>query len=233
MSAAAAEQLRRRILSGSYPAGHALRQDALTEEFGVSRIPVREALMQLEAEGLVKIVPHRGAIVSGLSAKEVIELFELRALLEPRLLRLSAPKLDTENYIELEAILGEYSAELRAQHVSRWGELNTTFHQLLYRHAERPRSLALVFNLLRECDRHTRVQLAATNGMRRAEEEHSELVRLCRKREFRKASTLLRAHIKNVSRSLRSLMPEVGRHMIDGRELLRCGKGILVRGSRR
>jgi DNA-binding GntR family transcriptional regulator len=206
MSAAAAEQLRRRILSGSYAAGYALRQDALAEEFGVSRIPVREALMQLEAEGLVKIVPHRGAIVSGLSADEIIELFELRALLEPQLLKRSAPKLDASDYIELDAILGEYRAELRAQHVSRWGELNTTFHMLLYRHAGRPRSLALVSNLLRECDRHTRVQLAATNGMRRAEEEHAELVRLCRKRELRRASALLKAHIENVSRSLRSFM---------------------------
>jgi DNA-binding GntR family transcriptional regulator len=206
MSAAAAEQLRRRILSGSYAAGHALRQDALAEEFGVSRIPVREALMQLEAEGLVKIVPHRGAIVSGLSAKEVIELFELRALLEPPLLKLSAPKLDANDYLALETILAEYSAELRAPHVSRWGELNTTFHMLLYQHAQRPRSLALVSNLLRECDRHTRVQLAATNGMQRAEEEHSELVRLSRRREFRRASALLKAHIENVSRSLRSLL---------------------------
>ena len=59
-------------------------------EFGVSRIPVREALMQLEAEGLVKIHPHRGAIVSELSTEEVEELFELSALLEPRLLKASA-----------------------------------------------------------------------------------------------------------------------------------------------
>jgi DNA-binding GntR family transcriptional regulator len=207
MSAAAAEQLRRRILNGSYPAGHALRQDALAEEFGVSRIPVREALMQLEAEGLVKIVPHRGAIVAALSPDEVIELFELRALLEPELLKLSGPKLGRDDYARLEAILAEYSAELRARHVSRWGELNTTFHMLLYRHAGRPRSLALVSNLLRECDRHARVQLAATNGIRRAEEEHAELVRLCQEGEFASASALLKAHIENVSRSLRSLMP--------------------------
>ena len=85
IAAAVADSLRHRILDGDFKAGFPLRQDALAGEFGVSRIPIREALMQLEAEGLVKIHPHRGAIVSELSTDEVQELFELRALLEPRL----------------------------------------------------------------------------------------------------------------------------------------------------
>ena len=67
ISASVAEELRRRIVDGEFQAGFQLRQEALAVEFGVSRIPVREALMQLEAEGLVKIHPHRGAIVSALS----------------------------------------------------------------------------------------------------------------------------------------------------------------------
>jgi DNA-binding GntR family transcriptional regulator len=75
IAAAVAENLRHRILDGDFKAGLPLRQDALANEFGVSRIPIREALMQLEAEGLVKIHPHRGAIVSELSTGEVQELF--------------------------------------------------------------------------------------------------------------------------------------------------------------
>src|SRR3954468_8942501 len=76
MASAAAGELRRRILDGTYAAGLPLRQDALAEEFGISRIPVREALLQLEAEGLVRILPHRGAIVSELSTGEIEEVFE-------------------------------------------------------------------------------------------------------------------------------------------------------------
>ena len=91
IAAAAADELRRRILDGSYPGGRPLRQDALAEEFRISRIPVREALLQLEAEGLVRILPHRGAIVSELSIEEIEDIFELRALLEPRLLRRPVP----------------------------------------------------------------------------------------------------------------------------------------------
>ena len=71
LSAAIVDQLRQSILDGTYPAGSQLRQDALGEAYGVSRIPVREALFQLEAEGLVRIVPQKGAIVSELSLDEI------------------------------------------------------------------------------------------------------------------------------------------------------------------
>lgn len=159
--------------------------------------------MQLEAEGLVKIHPHRGAIVSELSTDEVQELFELRALLEPRLLGASVGHLTPNDYNKLSQILREYSAELRANHVRRWGELNTEFHMLLYGHAKQPRTLAIVANLLQECDRHTRLQLSLTDGMKRAETEHAELLRLCKSGQITDACSLLRTHIENVGKSLR------------------------------
>lgn len=202
MAAATAEELRRRILDGVFPAGFALRQDALAEEFGVSRIPLREAFVQLEAEGLVKILPHRGAVVSELSIAEFDELFELRVLIEPRLLRRSAPNLTPDDYKRLRDILAEYSSELRLNHVSRWGELNTEFHLHLYRHASRPKSVSFVAGLLQESDRLTRIQLAFTHGMERAEMEHAELVDLCEAQEFAKAAALLKAHIENVRKTL-------------------------------
>src|SRR5262249_8875183 len=155
--------------------GVQLRQDALAEEFGVSRIPIREALMQLEAEGLVRILPHKGAIVSELSIGEIDELFELRVLLGPRVLLASAPVLTADDFLRLHAIIDEFNAEIKAMHVGRWGELNTQFHMLMYRHAEKPRSLSLVGNLLQECDRHTRIQLSLSGGTDRARQEHREL----------------------------------------------------------
>lgn len=202
MAAAALDELRRRILEGSYAAGLPLRQDALAAEFGISRIPVREALFQLEAEGLVRILPHRGAVVSELSAQEVEEVFELRSLLEPRLLRRSAPRLGPEDFTALRAMLAEYDAELRAGHVGRWGELNTAFHMRLYERADRPRTVALVSTLLRESDRHTRLQLAYTDGRARAAREHGELLALCEAGRFRDACILLRGHIANAGDTL-------------------------------
>jgi DNA-binding GntR family transcriptional regulator len=208
VSAAVADDLRRRIVDGEFASGFQLRQDALAAEFGVSRIPVREALMQLEAEGLVKIHPHRGAIVSELSMEEIADLFELRAILEPRLLRASAPRLTEEDYRRLKAILKEFSAALKARHVSRWGELNTELHMVLYRHAGQPRSLAIVANLLQECDRHTRLQLSLEGKRERAETEHAELIRLCAAGEVETACGLLKTHIENVGRSLKDFLEE-------------------------
>src|SRR5262245_65537453 len=90
-ASAAADELRRRILEGEYPAGMPLRQAVLAEELGISRIPFREALILLEAEGLVQVEPHKGAIVVGFSPEEGEELFEFRAVFEPVLLERSAP----------------------------------------------------------------------------------------------------------------------------------------------
>lgn len=202
IASAVVDALRRRILDGEFAAGAQLRQDLLAQEFGVSRIPIREALLQLDAEGLVKILPHRGAVVSSLSVAEVKELFELRALLEPRLLRLSAPHLTEADYAELESLLRDYSNALHAHHVDRWGELNTAFHAGLYKHAAQPRTAAIVSALLQNCDRYTRLQLTYTKGLQRAEVEHAELVRLCRKGDVERAATLLQKHIANVGDSL-------------------------------
>ncbi len=214
VSAAVAEDLRRRIINGDFASGFQLRQDALASEFGVSRIPVREALMQLEAEGLVKIHPHRGAIVSELSVEEIEELFELRAILEPRLLKASAPHLTEEDYERLNAILEEFSLALKTQHVSRWGELNTELHMVLYRHARQPRSLAIVANLLQECDRHTRLQLSLEGKRERAETEHADLIRLCAGGKIGAACGLLKTHIENAGRSLGDFLKE--RHRTRG-----------------
>jgi len=79
----------------------------------------------------VRILPHRGALVSELSADEIAELFELRALLEPRLLRLSAPRLAAADYAELDRINAQYDAEMAAQQPGLWGELNTRLHLCL------------------------------------------------------------------------------------------------------
>lgn len=203
VSAALLEEIRRRVLDGRYPAGAQLRQDMLAEEFGVSRIPVREALFQLEAEGLIRILPHKGATVAALSVAELEEAFELRALLEPRLLRHSAPRLTAEDHAAIGTLLDEYSAAMGAGDTSRWGELNTALHLALYRRAGKPRSAALVASLLQECDRYTRLQLSTEpEGLRRADHEHRELVRLCRAGDTRGAVVLLRAHIEHVGRAL-------------------------------
>lgn len=205
VAAAVAEQLRERILSGEFPGGFQLRQDALSEEFGVSRIPIREALLQLDAEGLVKIHPHRGAVVPTLSADEIKELFELRVTLEPMLLRASASQLTAANFDHLRQILADYSRSIEAQDVRLWGELNTEFHLAFYQYANRPKTLNMVALLLQECDRLTRMQLSVTGEVERAKAEHGQLIELCEAGKIDAACALLVTHIENVAQTLQHL----------------------------
>jgi DNA-binding GntR family transcriptional regulator len=187
--------IRRKILVGEVAEGESLRQDALAEELGVSRIPVREAFRQLEAEGLVTIVPHRGAVVSAFSLDEVAELFDLRALVEPDLLGRAIARLTDAELGTAADILDRYEKSFSDFDVHLWGEMNKEFHLLLYRPSQRPRTLGLVQNLLVNTDRHVRLQLVATHGVERAQREHRQLLRLCGQKRADKAVALLHRHI--------------------------------------
>lgn len=203
---AVADTLRRRILAGELGEGEQLRQEVLAAELGVSRIPLREAFRLLEGEGLITIAPHRGAVVAVRSPEEIGELFDLRVLLEPDILRHAIPKLTERDLREAATILAGYSNALTQRDVEAWGRLNTQFHLALYRPAERPRSLALVRSLLDQTDGYTRMQLLLTGGQSRAQREHTELLELCRARKTGAAAKLVEDHVREAGRSLVDFM---------------------------
>ena len=176
------DALRDGILHGNYAEGEPLRQDALADELGVSRIPIREALRQLEAEGLVTFSPHRGAIVSRLSLGEIDEVFELRSTIEPDLLRRAMPRLTTYQLDQADDVLDRYALALRSGDVSMWGELNWQFHSTLYAPAERVVTMGIVQRLHQQSDRYLRMQLALTHGETRANEEHRAIAAAARAR---------------------------------------------------
>ena len=206
LSAAIVEQLRRDILDGTYAAGAQLRQDALADTFQVSRIPVREALFQLEAEGLLRIEPHKGAIVSAFSLEEIDDVFDLRVLLEPRMLAQSAPLLTPQDFAEAVALEAEFAHAIAEQDVAQWGQLNARYHLALYRHACQPRTLAIVTSLLQTSDRFTRLQMNRAPALTRAESEHRKLLRLCKEGKVPEACDFLVAHIEKVRQDLRLLL---------------------------
>jgi DNA-binding GntR family transcriptional regulator len=206
LSSAIVEQLRQAVLDGTYAAGTQLRQDALAATFGVSRIPVREALFQLEAEGLVRIEPHKGAIVAGFAADEIGDVFDLRVLLEPRLLRHSMPRLTEPDFAEIAGLDAAFAEAIERHDVARWGELNAQFHQSLYRHAALPRTAAIVQALLQSSDRYTRVQMNREAALGRAQREHRKLLALCREGRIDKACEYLVAHIDAVRQDLLRLL---------------------------
>jgi DNA-binding GntR family transcriptional regulator len=202
------EAIRERILGGAYPEGEPLRQDAIAEELGVSRIPIREALRQLEAEGLVVFNPHRGAVVSSLSLDEIDEIFALRAEVETALLRRAIPHLNADHVARAGEVLERYERALDAHDVLAYGELNWQFHSTLYDPADRPVTLGIVQRLHQQADRYLRMQLALTHGEHRANEEHRAILDAARRHDAREGAALLRAHILGAGRLLGDFLRE-------------------------
>lgn len=199
---AAADALRDRLLAGTWSPGTPLRQEALADQLGVSRIPLREALRRLEAEGLVVLQPHRGAVVADLPLDDIAELFELRALLESDLARRAVPHLTATDHATIRAAARAFEAAADTGDSAAWGEANRQFHLALYAAADRPRTLETVARLHAQCDRYTRLQLALTHGLGRAVREHRAIAAAARTGDARRTATLVRAHILEAGRAL-------------------------------
>jgi DNA-binding GntR family transcriptional regulator len=203
------ETLREKILSGEIKAGQPLRQAALAEELNVSRIPVREALLQLEAEGLVTFEPHKGATATELNASQVDELFELRAMLEGDLLASSIPNLSSEKLAEATDILAKLNKALGKENAANtWSELNSDYHNCLYSGANRPQTQDLVNTLNKNADRYIRMHLLWAGGISKAESEHNELLDLCKARNVEKAVAVLKQHILGSRDEIKAFLSE-------------------------
>lgn len=202
----ATTEIRRRILSGEIPDGTPVRQDALAEDFGTSRIPIREALSRLEAEGLVASFPHRGYVVTALSREEIKELFELRAMLEPELIKAAIPNMTRQDFSAAEAILSQYTSDLDNNDVHSWGELNTQYHLALYNPSGRKKTIEIVRGLLVNTDRYTRLVITLDNGVANAKEDHGGLLDLCRKGAVNQAVALTRDHIQRAEAGLLAML---------------------------
>jgi DNA-binding GntR family transcriptional regulator len=202
------DALREQILRGDYPEGKPLRQDALAEDLGVSRIPVREALRQLEAEGLVTFSPHRGAIVSILSLDEIRELFDLRAQIECDLIDRAIPVMTREHLDRALAVLAEFERAYRSGDAMQWGSLNWHFHAALYAPANRNLTMGVLQKLHQHSDRYFRMQVLLAHGGAKANDEHRAIAAAVRKKDVKSATQLMRAHILGAGSSLLELLEE-------------------------
>jgi DNA-binding GntR family transcriptional regulator len=207
LTSAVIERLREQILNGELREGQQLRQDAIAQQFQTSRIPVREALSHLAAEGLITIVANRGAVVSSLAPDEIEEIFETRAVLECYMLRCAIPNLEEADFRKAEEILKSFEDSLeRDSEMVNWGTWNWSFHSTLYAPAKRPRMLSFIKTLNNNCDRYTRLHLVFTRSLHQAGEAHRELLKACRSRNPDVASAALWKHITDASTYLREFI---------------------------
>lgn len=193
-----AEALRRAIQYGLFQEGQSLRQDEIATQFGVSRIPVREALRQLEAEGLVTFHPNRGAMVTVLSPAEAQEIGEIRMALETTALQLAMPNLSDADLKRAVAVLTETE---QISDPMRWADLNWQFHAALYTPANRPRLLSMIKTLHVNVDRYIRQQMQEPDYRDQSQAEHHQLLVACQSRDP-EAVLVLQQHIHTATSQL-------------------------------
>lgn len=156
------------------------------------RIPVREALKRLEAEGLVAFQKNKGAIVTAMSEPEIVQIFEVRAILESNAIRFSVPHMTDDTFSKA---LRYCEAFARETNVGRWAELNWQFHACLYEEAGRPYLVNMIRSVNDRIERYLRVQLSLSRGQETADREHREILDLCRKGDADGAAKLVHDHV--------------------------------------
>jgi DNA-binding GntR family transcriptional regulator len=191
--------LRDDILNGVLAPGLQIRQEAVAEQFGVSRVPVREALRQLAAEGLVTTELHKGAFVSTRSLDEVEEMLDIRIALELRALKLAIPNLTRESLDKARGILETYD---RCDEPHQWRDLNLAFHLALYGPCDRPRLVKMIEDEQLANSHFLRTYVSITVGRDDAQAEHYEILAACAARDSRRALRLLETHIEHTRLAL-------------------------------
>ena len=191
------QKLREDILSGKYKEHEELKEVAIGEELGVSRTPVREAFRQLELEGLIQIVPNRGAYVTGITAKDVKDIYMIRSLLEGLCARLATEKIAKEQLEEMEENV--YLADFHASkgHLDQMAELDNRFHDILYEACDSK----MLEHTLRDYHQYVlrvRQKTLATNTRGRASnDEHRQIMEAIKDKDAGRAEQLANRHILN------------------------------------
>lgn len=195
-----ADVTRTAILSGVIRPGERLRQQTVAGVFGVSRIPVRDALNALESEGLVESIPRRGYVVSGLDAEDVDEIYDLRALLEAEAVRLAIPMLTSEDVAELEVL---HQQMVEAPTSATKVVARDRYHMRLYSASGRPRLVELIASLRKETAR-----AGQWPGLQDSHVVHDHIFHAVRESNVEEVVAHLTAHLALVAQLVRRYLRE-------------------------
>jgi DNA-binding GntR family transcriptional regulator len=192
-------ELKRRILAGELAEGSPIRQDEVAAQLGVSKVPLREALMRLRSEGLVKSTPNIGAVVATLTVMDYIEMLDMRLALECRALELAVPNMASVDIAQARELLSAYHAAMTDE---EWSDLNVQFHDTLYGPANRPRLLATIRSVQEQMGHLLRLRITMAAEHERSHEDHVKILDACERRETKNAVRLLRRHIEHTQREV-------------------------------
>ena len=197
------ERLRSAILDGRLPPGTAVRQQELATLFGVSRMPVREALRQLEAQSLLTVEMHKGAVVAPLIGEDAVDTYALRILLESEALRQSIPLLDASDITSARGYIQQLENETRHAEI---GRLNRLLHMTLYSKASNRKLLRLIENELNEEERFLRFHLSSMGLGKLTQDDHNALVDAASDKLVDEAVAVLEQHLNSGARMIRNYL---------------------------
>jgi DNA-binding GntR family transcriptional regulator len=196
LSARIADEIREAVLSGQMQPGMRIRQELLAAEFGASRIPVREALKQLENEGLVVLAPNRGAWIADVNSEESIEVYKIREVVEPLAIHESVPNLTDADIASLDLTVRQLET---VETLEDYIQLDRAFHLRTYSRARMPQLLAMVerfWNTTQHFRRQFVKETFAKDGLPFCDPQHVLLMDAIRLRDAEAARCLVYLHIR-------------------------------------
>lgn len=199
----ALDQLRRLIVAGEIAPGRPIRQDAIAQQLGVSRVPLREALKTLEAEGQVVYRPHRGYAVAELALSDLEEVYRLRELLEGEAVRTACPHYSDDELARLEDLRRDVDEAAEQDDLVGMIAANRRFHFALLEPCGMPRLLRMVRTLWDSTDAYRAVYYNAEDNRARVRREHEQIVRAASDHDVEALVSLLDQHRRHAVEALR------------------------------
>ena len=198
-------KLREVILKGEFKEGERLIQEEWAAKLGVSRMPIRDALKQLEVEGLVRIEPRRGAIVTPISSEDINEIYELRALLEGEAVVQSMPNLTEEDLQELEHLYRKMTALKNSEKdMEEYTKLNKKFHEVLLSGCKWRRIQQMIDTLWKGIPQYTPSLIF--DDLQEKHEEHRAMIDFIKRKDAEQLRKMMRKHILRTKDNLLKVM---------------------------
>lgn len=189
--------LREAILKGDLAPGERLMEIKLANQLGVSRTPIREAIRKLELEGLVVMVPRKGAEVAKITEKDLRDVLEVRASLEELAISLACERISDEKIKELKAALEEFRTVIGGKDVTKIAQMDVAFHDVIFEATNNARLVQMVNNLREQMYRYRLEYLKDFSTHERLDEEHMQIFEAVSERDSERAKELIRKHIYN------------------------------------
>lgn len=188
-------RLREDILSGVYKPNEELRENTIATELGVSRTPVREAIKQLELEGLVNVIPNKGAYVTGISEKDIHDIYVIRSYLEGLCARWACEKQTDELISQLTEVVELTDFYIAKGNTDQIFELDNKFHELLYNASDSKRLYQLLSDFHHYVKRVRQLSLSELERGKQSNDEHRAIVEAIKSHNGQEAERLAHEHI--------------------------------------